>query len=146
MTGLNEWGVDPSRVVPGVRIRLTRADDWASGVVVRMDLPRMGVVELSDRLGNPTGERAIFHTHNVTGAGLVCREAGALPAPCWRADFIDFPTGWHIQRQGVIHVDHRCSAVQAWGAFLCDCGAIETEWKRRRALVGQRTSRGDRTL
>lgn len=139
MTALNEWGVDPSRVVPGVQIRLTRADDWASGVVVRMDSPHMGVVELNDRLGKPTGERVLFHVANVTGAGLVCREAGPLPAPCWRAGFIDFPTGWHIQRQGVIHVDRRCSAVQTWGGCLCDCGAIDAEWKRRRDLMGRLT-------
>lgn len=65
---LNEWGVNVA-------------------TVVRMDSPWMGVVELDDQFGKPTGERAIFHVQNVTGAGLVCRAAGALPAPCWRADY-----------------------------------------------------------
>lgn len=70
----------------------------------------------------------------MTGAGLVCDQVGPLPPPCWLRGSIDFPTGWHIQRQGVIHTNRRCSAVQSWGGMLCDCGAIEAEWRRRRAL------------
>lgn len=50
-------------------------------------------------------------------------------------DFLDFPTAWAIQRRGVEHTDSRCSAVQAGGAMLCDCGAIEAEWRRLHSLV-----------
>jgi hypothetical protein len=55
-----------------------------------------------------------------------------FPPPNWQFDFIDFPTGWHIARLGVLHTDRRCSYIQTWGAILCDCGAIEAEWARRR--------------
>lgn len=48
-----------------------------------------------------------------------------------REDFIDFPTAWRIQREGVTHTSVLCSAVHADGALLCDCGAVEDEWKRR---------------
>lgn len=64
---------------------------------------------------------------------------GVSDAPV-REDFIDFPTGWRIQNEGVEHVDPKCSAAQTNGAFLCDCGAIETEWKRR--VAEQRLARG----
>lgn len=47
-----------------------------------------------------------------------------------RADFLDYPTAWRIQGEGVTHTDPRCSAVQC-EAFLCDCGAVEDEWRRR---------------
>lgn len=55
-----------------------------------------------------------------------------LPPPNWQFDFIDFSTGWHLARLGVLHTDRRCSYVQTWGTLLCDCGAIEAEWARRR--------------
>lgn len=55
----------------------------------------------------------------------------AEPGPNWRFDFIDFPTGWHIARQGVVHTSRKCSYVQTWGSLLCDCGAIQAEWERR---------------
>lgn len=45
-------------------------------------------------------------------------------------DFIDYPTGWAIQRAGLEHVDSRCSAVQTEGALLCDCNALPLEWAR----------------
>lgn len=45
-------------------------------------------------------------------------------------DFIDYPTGWAIQKRGLAHVDDRCSAVQTGGAMLCDCDALPTEWAR----------------
>lgn len=48
-----------------------------------------------------------------------------------REDFIDFPTGWRIQCEGLTHTDPRCSAVQTDGAMLCDCPALEAEWHRR---------------
>jgi hypothetical protein len=67
-------------------------------------------------------------------------DAPTNPEPV-REDFIDFPTGWRIQDEGVEHTDPRCSAVQANGAFLCDCGAIETEWKRR--VAAQQLARGE---
>lgn len=51
-----------------------------------------------------------------------------------RTDFIDYPTGWALQRAIGIsvppHLTDRCSAVQTNGAMLCDCGAIALEWRR----------------
>lgn len=52
--------------------------------------------------------------------------------PNWNQDFLDFPTAWWIQEQGFGHTDERCSAVQSNGALLCDCGAVEADWKRLR--------------
>lgn len=51
-----------------------------------------------------------------------------------RLDMLDFPTAWEIQRRGVEH-NPRCSSVPGWSpisgpALLCDCGAVETEWRR----------------
>lgn len=43
---------------------------------------------------------------------------------------LDFPTAWRIARRGLIHTTWRCSYVQTQGALLCDCGAIEREWRR----------------
>jgi len=40
-----------------------------------------------------------------------------------REDFLDFPTAWRIQNDGVEHADPRCSALQTSGGMLCDCGA-----------------------
>ncbi|GIH07477.1 hypothetical protein Rhe02_55440 [Rhizocola hellebori] len=48
-----------------------------------------------------------------------------------RTDMLDYPTGWRLAKEGVIHTDRRCSYIQAWGGFLCDCRAIEAEWIRR---------------
>lgn len=48
-----------------------------------------------------------------------------------REDFIDFPTGWRLQCEGLTHTDQRCSAVQTNGAMLCDCDALQAEWERR---------------
>lgn len=46
-----------------------------------------------------------------------------------RTDFIDYPTGWRIQREVGDDLDHhpRCSSP----VFLCDCGAMPKEWARR---------------
>lgn len=46
-----------------------------------------------------------------------------------RVDFIDYPTGWRIQREGLTGHDDRCSALH--GPFLCDCAALPLEWGRR---------------
>ena len=43
-------------------------------------------------------------------------------------DFIDYPTGWAIQRMGLEHSDPRCSAEQTGGAMLCDCKALVYKW------------------
>lgn len=42
--------------------------------------------------------------------------------------YIDYPTGWAIQRAG--DIDHRaaCSALQTGGAMLCDCEGLIYEW------------------
>jgi hypothetical protein len=53
------------------------------------------------------------------------------PGPNWQYDFIDFPTGWYLASQGLLHTDRCCSYIQTWGALLCDCGAIQREWERR---------------
>jgi hypothetical protein len=58
-----------------------------------------------------------------------------------REDMLDFPTGWRLAREGVTHTDPRCSYVQHDGGFLCDCGAIETEWQRR--VAEQQAERTD---
>ncbi len=54
-------------------------------------------------------------------------------------DFLDYPTAWAIQKEVGTELAHheRSSSVPGWcslsgPAFLCDCGAVETEWKRRR--------------
>ncbi|MCG5464304.1 hypothetical protein MED01_002470 [Micromonospora sp. MED01] len=51
--------------------------------------------------------------------------------PNWQFDFIDFPTGWYLAEQGLLHTNRRCSYIQTWGGSLCDCGAIQREWERR---------------
>lgn len=56
--------------------------------------------------------------------------------PNWELDYLDFPTAWWIQEEpGFDHLDPRCSAVQTNGVMLCDCGAVEAEWKRQRASL-----------
>jgi hypothetical protein len=57
--------------------------------------------------------------------------ARAVWADPVRTDFIDFPTGWRIQDEGLTHTDARCSAVQTGGAMLCDCSALPLEWAAR---------------
>lgn len=57
-----------------------------------------------------------------------------------REDFLDFETAWRLQREGLTHTDQRCSAVQADGGFLCDCGAVITEWQRRVATQQGKTA------
>jgi hypothetical protein len=52
----------------------------------------------------------------------------------WRdRDFIDFPTGWWLA-DIVEHLNPLCSYAQTNGALLCDCGAIQAEWERRREV------------
>jgi hypothetical protein len=53
---------------------------------------------------------------------------------------LDYPTAWAIQREVGPSLTHhpRCSSVPGWDPIsgphmLCDCGAIEREWERRRA-------------
>lgn len=47
-----------------------------------------------------------------------------------RTDFIDYPTGWEIQREVGDKLEHhpRCSAL---AGMLCDCAAMPVEWARR---------------
>src|SRR4051812_36792920 len=66
------------------------------------------------------------------------------PVPV-REDFLDYPTAWQIQREVGESLEHdpRCSSVPkpnarmgdldrlAGPGLLCDCGAVEREWKRR---------------
>jgi hypothetical protein len=51
--------------------------------------------------------------------------------------FLDYPTAWAIQKDRGLKLTHheRCSSVPGWDpisgpAFLCDCGAVEDEYKR----------------
>lgn len=50
--------------------------------------------------------------------------------------FCDYPTAWKICETGIEHTDQRCSYVQTNGAIICDCGAVEHEWTRRRKEAG----------
>lgn len=43
-------------------------------------------------------------------------------------DYIDYPTAWAIQKDGLNHTDDLCSAVQTNGAMLCDCDALPLRW------------------
>lgn len=52
-------------------------------------------------------------------------------------DFLDFPTGWRIQRERALEHHPRCSSVPGWDPisgphFLCDCGAIQREFRLMR--------------
>lgn len=55
-----------------------------------------------------------------------------------RTDFLDYPTAWAIQKEVGPTLTHhmKCSSVPGWHplsgpALLCDCGAVESEWRRR---------------
>ena len=59
-------------------------------------------------------------------------------------DFLDYQMAWAIQREVGDTLTHhpRCSSVPGWdpisgAGFLCDCGALETEWKRLRKLASE---------
>lgn len=62
-----------------------------------------------------------------------------------RFDMLDFPTAWEIQKSVGATLDHHpeCSSVPGSNrgmggpALLCDCGAIEAEWKRLRAAQSE---------
>ena len=64
-------------------------------------------------------------------------QRGADDTP-FRTDFIDYPTGWRIQKEtpGLEHHPD-CSSVEGSNggmggpAFLCDCAAMPVEWARR---------------
>lgn len=45
-----------------------------------------------------------------------------------RFDMLDYPTAWEIQNKGGLKHHPKCSSVSH--AFLCDCGAVESEWRR----------------
>lgn len=57
----------------------------------------------------------------------------------FRTDFIDYPTGWLIQKEVGHKLEHdpACSSVpghtggMSGPAFLCDCAAMPVEWARR---------------
>jgi hypothetical protein len=51
---------------------------------------------------------------------------------------MDYPAAWAIQNEVGPSLEHhpRCSSVPGWDpisgpGLLCDCGAVEKEWKRR---------------
>jgi hypothetical protein len=56
---------------------------------------------------------------------------GLEPEPDWTLGYIDFPTAWWLARR-VEHPNPKCSYAQTGGGLLCDCGAINVEWERRR--------------
>lgn len=52
---------------------------------------------------------------------------------------LDYPTAWKIQHEVGPQLMHnpRCSSVSGWSpvsgpGLLCDCGAVEAEWRRRK--------------
>lgn len=62
-------------------------------------------------------------------------------------DYADFPTAWAIQNSHGPTLTHhpRCSSVPGWDAisgpsFLCDCNAVQDEWRRIRELLATPTS------
>jgi len=50
-----------------------------------------------------------------------------------RFDFLSCDVAWKIQKSYGTELEHHpcCSSVQ-YSTFLCDCGAIETEFERLR--------------
>lgn len=53
---------------------------------------------------------------------------------------LDYPTAWSIQDKVGQTLNHepRCSSVPGWNpisgpGLLCDCGAVEQEWRRAEA-------------
>jgi hypothetical protein len=95
-----------------------------------MPMPRRLPVE-EPYAGQPPAVKPALEERTMTCPGA------SFPPPNWALNFIDFPTGWHIARLGVLHTDRRCSYIQTWSAILCDCGAIEAEWARRREMMSQ---------
>lgn len=57
-----------------------------------------------------------------------------IPKHAHKRDFIDYPTGWALQRAGVSHLE-TCSAELTDGAMLCDCRAIYARWREWKALL-----------
>lgn len=60
-------------------------------------------------------------------------------------NYPDYPTAWAIQNDRGERLEHHenCSSVPGWDplsgpGFLCDCGPVRDEWKRLRALCGDR--------
>lgn len=68
-------------------------------------------------------------------AAALMRERCILPEGSRGYAFIDFPTGWAIQKAGLAHTDPKCSAEQTGGAMLCDCDALYPRWQEQRALL-----------
>ena len=67
-------------------------------------------------------------------------ELRPLSEQVWDYDYLDFPTGWRIQRECQLEHDARCSSVPGWDPisgphFLCDCGALEREFQRLRLIA-----------
>lgn len=56
--------------------------------------------------------------------------ADTVPSKYRSYPMLDFPTAWRLARRGLVHTSWRCSYVQTWGALLCDCGAVESEYHR----------------
>lgn len=73
---------------------------------------------------------------------LICEEIRQCMERC--PEFLDYPTAWAIQKSHGNELEHhpRCSSVPGWDplsgpGFLCDCGAVEDEWKRLGALINE---------
>lgn len=63
------------------------------------------------------------------------RKGTPMAEPNFGLDFLDFPTAWWLAAR-VEHPNPKCSYAQTGGGLLCDCGAIQAEWKRRRDAEG----------
>jgi hypothetical protein len=59
---LNEFGTDMDEVRTN---KVVTFDNGQRGLVVRMDTQRWGVIELYDKDGELSGEKALFHAANV---------------------------------------------------------------------------------
>lgn len=57
-------------------------------------------------------------------------EAATVPTRYAAYPMLDFPTAWRLARRGLVHTSRHCSYVQTWGGALCDCGAVEAEYRR----------------
>ena len=67
---------------------------------------------------------------------------GFSGVPIYDDSPLDYATAWAIQKEVGPTLDHHpnCSSVPGWHklsgpGLLCDCGAVEREWKRRQVVV-----------
>lgn len=84
-------------------------------------------------------EEALAELTPAEGGGEMIAELDPAPA------FLDIPTAWAIQKRGGFEHDPKCSSVPGHHPlsgphFLCDCGAVISEWEK--SLAGFPTEEG----